>query len=99
MSLVEQLTELVEDETLNLLVAESIAQTKRVHLLQLIHEKHTLLKRKLRDQITTEEFNTRICELLPVLKTATKQYRKANKSLNIRLKAAQSITFMGNHHE
>jgi hypothetical protein len=94
MSFTPQAADIVEEETLNLLVAADIEQRKREELLLLLDEKLNLIRKRLRDLIPESEANLKLSILQPKLRVAFKQYKRANKRLSKHILFANSLLYL-----
>ena len=90
----EHMATIIEDESLNLLVAEGRAQTKKVILLQLLDRKQTLIRKRLRRLITARELQDELSMLTPQITIALRQYRYANRLLDQHIEFAKTVSYM-----
>ena len=91
MSFKDQIVQILEDESVNLLVAEGRAQTKKVTLLLLLERKQTLIKNRLHDLITVQELQHEMSVLTPQITIAYRQYRYANLLLDQHIQFFESL--------
>ena len=94
MSFHDHMLTIIEDSSLNLILSEGKAQTKKEILLQLLHKKQILIRNRLRRLISARELQDELSMLTPQITIALRQYRYANRLLDQHIEFANSLMNM-----